>query len=114
MYYYKDLIKKFLNLTTDGKATDNKAKDSNAPNENKNSFLKALPEWRKKCIPGKDIIERDGKVYYYCPYHKNDSLGYPDGLYIYSYCPDQHEEFVAARKAGKLFKIDAVSTSTPN
>ena len=111
-YYYKDPTKKFLNLATHGKVTDDKDTDSN--NDNKNSFLKALPEWRKHRILGKDIIEKDGRTFYFCPHHKNASMGYPDGLYVCSHRPDQHEEFVKARKAGKPFKIDDTTAPTPS
>ena len=96
-YEYKSTDKKYLNFSTDSQSP---------PPDIKNSWLQALPEWRKKKIPGKETIERDGKTYYFCPHHKNDSLGYPDGLYVCSHRPEQHDEYMAHRKKNKPFKIN--------
>jgi len=98
-YYYND-NKKYLNFTADGKG-----KSSNP----RSDHLKAIEEWRKHKIPGKEVIEKDGRTYYFCPHHKNGEFGYPEGLYVCSHHPDQHEEYMAYRKMNKPFHINKSS-----
>ena len=52
------------------------------------------------------MIEKDGKIYYFCSHYKNDEFGYPEGLYVCSYRPDQHDEYVAYRRLNKPFHIN--------
>ena len=40
-----------------------------------------IDDWRKKKSEG-DEVSRDGKKYWWCPHHKNEEKGYPDGLYV--------------------------------
>lgn len=77
-YYYND-NKKYLNFTA-----DSKGKSSNPHSDH----LKAIEEWRKHKIPGKEVIEKDGRTYYFCLHHKNREFGYPEGLYVCSHRPD--------------------------
>ena len=37
-----------------------------------------IDDWRKKKTEG-DETSRDGKKYWWCPHHKNDEKGYPNG-----------------------------------
>ena len=80
------------------------------PTNARQAHLKGIADWRKHKIPGKEFIEKDGRIYYFCPHHKNEEFGYPEGLYVCSYCPDQHEEYIACRKANKPFRINKSNT----
>ena len=53
---------------------------SNKTNTTNGNFL-PVAEWRKK-RGEEDKVERDGKTWYWCPYHKSEERGHPDGLYV--------------------------------
>ena len=98
--------KKYLSFNTSSQPEDDSTdKQTNIKNDPK-AYLKVLPQWRKQKIPGEEVIEKDGKTFYFCPHHKNAELGYPDGLCVCSHRPDQHEEHVACRRANKPFHIN--------
>ena len=44
-------------------------------------------------IPGKEIIIRDNKTYYWCLHHTSVEYGYANGLYVSSHKPEEHEEW---------------------
>ena len=50
------------------------------PNSSNNRYAD-IQDWRKK-KGAEERVERDGKTWYWCPYHKVPSEGFPDGLYV--------------------------------
>ena len=90
--------KRFLNFAADAQ--------SKSPSTNpRQAQLKGIAEWRKHKIPGKEVVEKDGRKYYFCPHHKNEEFGYTEGLYMCSHRPDQHDECMECRKASKPFRM---------
>ena len=48
----------------------------------------------KKYIPGKNTIERDGKIWHFYPHYKNAKYRFPDSLYVCSHTPEEYDKWV--------------------
>ena len=99
--YQHSNSKKYLNFTTD--EGDNKD---------------AIAEWRKLKIPGQSIVERDGHTFHWCPRHKVPSRSFPNGLYVCSHKPENHDAWAAKnnrpKKGSTTPKDDSSSPSVNN
>ena len=73
-----------MNLTTDANKDDANSRD-------------AIAEWRKTEIPGKPIVERDSRTFFWCPHHQVPSRGFPNGLCVCSHEPENHDAWLATK-----------------
>ena len=46
-----------------------------------NPSFRPVADWRKTKTDG-DKLEKDGKTWYWCPHHKSEDRGHPEGLYV--------------------------------
>ena len=80
---------------------------------NKSNNNDAIAEWRKTEILGQPIVERDGRTFYWCSHHKVPSRGFPNGSYVCSHKPENHEAWAAKNyrnKKGAPSKEDSPAT----
>ena len=57
-----------------------------------------IEEWRKKEIPNRPTVERDGKVWHWCPKYMQPARGFPNGLHVCSHLPKNHDEWERNKK----------------
>ena len=58
-----------------------------------------------------DVVQRDGKTYYWCPDHKHPQ-GYYNGLYVTSHKPCDHKKWIESGK--KYIKYDSNPSDSSN
>jgi hypothetical protein len=73
-------------------AATNRSKDNN--NNGAGGFQ--IADWRYTKQPGADSVEKDGKVYHWCPKHKGKN-GEVTGLYV-THKPEDHDSWLEQKK----------------